>query len=193
MCWEGSFTSTIERLYKPNLRADEVFWGYGLASPTACGRWATSSACRSWKEVLAKKTDARLTPGCFTFHPLSNCLPAGRRAKPFYPVQLLRLPASFPNFCSGFGSELAILNYPRLLIARPWGSLRRECLDFFILLGERHLYRVVKEYDAYFNNARPHQGLGQRIPAEPELSAKQGKLIAFPVLGGLHHDYRRAA
>jgi transposase InsO family protein len=76
---------------------------------------------------------------------------------------------------------------------RFWGSLRRECLDFFILLGERHLYRVVKEYVAYFNNARPHQGLGQRIPGEPELSAREGKLIAFPVLSGLHHDYRRAA
>jgi transposase InsO family protein len=76
---------------------------------------------------------------------------------------------------------------------RFWGSLRRECLDFFILLGERHLYRVVKEYVAYFNNARPHQGLGQRIPGEPEPSAREGKLIAFPVLGGLHHDYRRAA
>jgi putative transposase len=76
---------------------------------------------------------------------------------------------------------------------RFWGSLRRECLDFFILPGERHLYRVVKEYVAYFNDARPHQGIGQRIPGEPEPSAGQGEIIAFPVLGGLHHDYRRAA
>jgi putative transposase len=76
---------------------------------------------------------------------------------------------------------------------RFWGSLRRECLDFFILPGERHLYRVVREYVAYFNDARPHQGIGQRIPGEPEPSAGQGEIIAFPVLGGLHHDYRRAA
>ena len=76
---------------------------------------------------------------------------------------------------------------------RFWGSLRRECLDFFILPGERHLHRVVKEYVAYFNDARPHQGIGQRIPGEPEPSAGQGEIIAFPVLGGLHHDYRRAA
>jgi transposase InsO family protein len=76
---------------------------------------------------------------------------------------------------------------------RFWGSLRRECLDFFILLGERHLYRVVKEYVAYFNTARPHQGIGQRIPGELEPSVGEGEIIAFPVLGGLHHDYRRAA
>jgi len=76
---------------------------------------------------------------------------------------------------------------------RFWGSLRRECLDFFILLGERHLYRMVKEYVDYFNDARPHQGIGQRIPAEPEPPAGEGEVITFPVLGGLHHDYRRAA
>jgi putative transposase len=79
------------------------------------------------------------------------------------------------------------------LCERFWGSLRRECLDFFILLGERHLCRVVREYVEYFNDARPHQGIGQRVPGEPEPSAGQGEIIALPVLGGLHHDYRRAA
>jgi putative transposase len=76
---------------------------------------------------------------------------------------------------------------------RFWGSLRRECLDYFILLGERHLYRIVGEYVGYFNNARPHQGINQRIPCELERSSGEGEVIALPVLGGLHHDYRRAA
>jgi putative transposase len=76
---------------------------------------------------------------------------------------------------------------------RFWRSLRRECLDFFILLGERHLYRVVKEYVSYFNSARPHQGIGQRILGKPDPSTGEGNIIAFPVLGGLHHDYRCAA
>ncbi len=76
------------------------------------------------------------------------------------------------------------------------GSLRRECLDHILVLGERHLYRIVKEYVQYFNRARPHQGINQRIPAGagsiPE-KAGTGKIIAFPVLNGLHYDYRRAA
>ena len=48
------------------------------------------------------------------------------------------------------------------------GSVRRECLDFFLILSERHLHQVMKEYQAYFNDARPHQGIEQRIPCQPE-------------------------
>lgn len=43
------------------------------------------------------------------------------------------------------------------------GSVRRECLDHMLILGEGHLYRVSKEYVKYFNAARPHQGIEQRI------------------------------
>lgn len=44
-------------------------------------------------------------------------------------------------------------------------SLRRECLDHVLILGEEHLNRLVREYATdYFNSARPHQGIGQRIP-----------------------------
>ncbi|MCX6027606.1 MAG: integrase core domain-containing protein, partial [Chloroflexi bacterium] len=44
------------------------------------------------------------------------------------------------------------------------GSVRRECLDHLLVVGDRHLHRVIKEYVEYFNRARPHQGIGQRIP-----------------------------
>jgi putative transposase len=76
---------------------------------------------------------------------------------------------------------------------RFWGSLRRECLDFFILLGERHLRRVVREYIRYYNGARPHQGIDQQIPNDSQCLNKDGQIVTSPVLGGLHHDYRRAA
>ena len=63
-----------------------------------------------------------------------------------------------------------------------------------LILNERHLAKVVREYAGYFNHARPHQGIGQRIPLPPKVEPPQtGKVIAFPVLGGLHHDYHRAA
>ncbi len=76
------------------------------------------------------------------------------------------------------------------------GSVRRECLDHILILSERHLQRVIGEYVAYFNHARPHQGIGQRIPDPPEDSLRAGiefpsRIVGNPVLGGLHHDYRR--
>src|SRR5919202_276908 len=76
-------------------------------------------------------------------------------------------------------------------------SVRRECLDHLLLLGEAHLRRALAEYVTYFNRARPHQGRGQRVqvpagPLEPP-QRHEGTVIAIPVLGGLHHTYRRAA
>ena len=61
------------------------------------------------------------------------------------------------------------------------------------VLGERHLHQTVKEYVYYFNHARPHQGIAQSIPCLPELPPHSGKVVSHPVLGGLHHDYRRQA
>jgi len=76
------------------------------------------------------------------------------------------------------------------------GSVRRECLDHLLVLGECHLARVLREYVAYFNGARPHQGIGQRLPhpaPAPRASERGSAVVARPILGGLHHDYRRAA
>jgi transposase InsO family protein len=77
------------------------------------------------------------------------------------------------------------------------GSVRRECLDHYLILHEKHLSRLLKAYVVYFNQARPHQGLGQRIPDPPVYAVpplnQPNKVIAVPMLGGLHHDYRRAA
>jgi transposase InsO family protein len=78
------------------------------------------------------------------------------------------------------------------------GSVRRECADHLLILGERHLRRVLAEYVAHFNGARPHQGIGQRIPASNAAPAPPARadarrgVIGVPVLGGLHHQYRRA-
>lgn len=80
------------------------------------------------------------------------------------------------------------------------GSLRRECLDHVTILSERHLQRIVTEYIAYFNQMRPHQSIGQRIP-EPDTAPFIGiigttspsRIISRSILAGLHHDYRRAA
>ncbi len=74
------------------------------------------------------------------------------------------------------------------------GSVRRECVDHILVLGERHLLAVLAEYGRYFNEARPHQGLHQSIPVRTSSTpSRTGAIVAFPVLNGLHHDYRRSA
>ena len=65
------------------------------------------------------------------------------------------------------------------------------------ILNEAHLRRVLEEHaHTYFNEARPHQGVGQRIPGDDGVGPpdeKSGEVVAVPVLGCLHHDYGRAA
>ena len=64
------------------------------------------------------------------------------------------------------------------------------------MMGVLPLSRILQEYVSYFNQARPHPGITQRMPAprvSPPGEPKAGRLMAFPVLNGLHHDYRRAA
>jgi putative transposase len=107
------------------------------------------------------------------------------------------------------GSQIKLLRTPlqtptaNAICERCLGSVRRECLDHVVIFGEAHLQHLMTLYVAYFNRARPHQGIGQRIPEA--VSADFGLLlvdqkrssnrsvVAIPVLGGLHHDYRRAA
>ncbi len=74
------------------------------------------------------------------------------------------------------------------------GSVRRECLDHVLVLGERHLLETLIEYARYFEQARTHQGIGQLLPAGCSTAAAgRGAVVAHVVLNGLHHDYRRAA
>ncbi len=76
-------------------------------------------------------------------------------------------------------------------------SVRQECLDHLLILQEKQLQRVLNEYVVYFNQARPHQGIQQQIPERhrsvPCAQDAGNKVIALPIMGGLHHDYRWAA
>ena len=78
---------------------------------------------------------------------------------------------------------------------RFMGSLKRECLDYMLILHCHQAHCLVREYVAYYNQARPHQGIEQQIPDwyEQDYPAATGSIIATPVLNGLHHDYSRAA
>jgi putative transposase len=84
---------------------------------------------------------------------------------------------------------------------RVLGTLRQECLDLMIPLTETHLCYIVREWVRYYNAGRPHMSLGPGIP-QPLASLpvpvprcrhrlpEHLQVVACPILGGLHHDYR---
>ncbi len=74
------------------------------------------------------------------------------------------------------------------------GSIRRECIDHTIIIGERHLRRVIGAYVRYYNRSRTHLSLKKDAP-DPRLICghRQGKIVWRPHCGGLHHEYRRKA
>jgi len=95
-------------------------------------------------------------------------------------IEVLRTPAILRD-CSPYKAPEA-----NALCERFLGSLRRECLDYFLILNERSLHRIVTEYGSYFNDARPHQGIEQQIPCRPgQLTTPpdKGKVISTPMLG----------
>ncbi len=76
---------------------------------------------------------------------------------------------------------------------RVIGSIRRECTDHIIALGERHLLRTILKYQAYYNEARCHMSLDATRPRLDPSKTVAGAGVATPHLGGLHHRYGRAA
>jgi len=75
------------------------------------------------------------------------------------------------------------------------GTLRRECLDHVLILGERHLREVLAEYARHYNGHRPHQGLQQEPPLRQPGHAVDitTRIERRRVVGGLISEYRRAA
>src|SRR3977135_3659336 len=74
------------------------------------------------------------------------------------------------------------------------GSIRRECLDHVIVLGERHLRRLLTAYVTYHHGARTHLALDKDAPTPRRVQmATEGHVVAFPEVGGLHHRYERRA
>jgi transposase InsO family protein len=77
--------------------------------------------------------------------------------------------------------------------AERWvGTVRRECLDWLLLLGPRRLEQVLREYVRHYNAARPHRALGLRPPLpRGQPVAPMGAVRRHDRLGGLLHEYSR--
>src|SRR5213080_5392787 len=74
------------------------------------------------------------------------------------------------------------------------GSIRRECLDHVLVLGESHLRRILAGYFSYYHRARTHLALEKDAPdVRPVELPEAGRIVEIPEVGGLHHRYVRHA
>jgi transposase InsO family protein len=91
-----------------------------------------------------------------------------------------------------------MVSAPRTPVMNPYserviGTLRHECLDHVIVLGQSHAQRLLDEFVDYYNAERPHQALDGERPVHRLRLVGKGPIVAQAHLGGLHHSYRRAA
>ena len=104
----------------------------------------------------------------------------------------------FRNRLAGMGIE-EVLSAPRSPWKNPFverliGSVRRECLDHMIVLGERHLRRILESYFAYYHRSRTHLSISKDAPASRAvMSPETGEVVQLREVGGLHHRYERRA
>ena len=84
--------------------------------------------------------------------------------------------------------------WQRAYVERLIGSIRRECMDHFIVLGERSLHRTLTAYCAYYHRWRTHLSLGKDAPQSRRIPPPaEGAVVEIAEVGGLHHHYERRA
>src|SRR5471032_821429 len=93
-------------------------------------------------------------------------------------------------WASGTGPTAPASPWQNGFVERLIGSIRRECVDHIIVLGEMHLRRILRSYACYYNGIRTHRSLDKDAPISRPVQ-RAGSLKTFPILGGLHHHYSR--
>lgn len=95
--------------------------------------------------------------------------------------------------CSGMREIVTAPGCPwqNSYVERVIGTIRRECTDHLIVLGERHLANVLQSYKEYYNRSRPHLSLKKDSPISRPVQC-DGDIISISRVGGLHHEFRRA-
>jgi transposase InsO family protein len=115
-----------------------------------------------------------------------------------------KYPALFDTILAdaGIGVALTGVRIPRMnAIMERWiGTCRRELLDQTLILNQRHLLHALREYEAFYNEHRPHQGITNARPLAPlpEAISDPDRLIHLNIhrrdrLGGILHEYEHAA
>jgi integrase-like protein len=96
----------------------------------------------------------------------------------------------FGRWASGIGRYRRDARGKNPYVERLIGSIRRECLDYLVVINEGHLRRILAAYAHYYNDTRTHLALNKNTPAE-RVVQRAGLITRVPHLGGLHHSFVR--
>jgi transposase InsO family protein len=84
--------------------------------------------------------------------------------------------------------------WQRAYVERVIGTIRRECLDHVIVFNEGALYHHLQRFLSYYHRSRTHLSLDKDTPEpRPSQLPEAGRIVAIPLVGGLHHRYERRA
>jgi len=168
---ETLFLKTLHVLFFIDVGTRRVHLAGCTAHPTAA--WVAQQA-----RQLAWEMQETGTPPRFLIH--------DRDAK---------FPSAFGTVFAAEGVEVVRTPYrspTANAYAERWvRSAREECLDHLLIVNEAHLSQVLAAYVAHYNQARPHQGIGQRVPLPFNQRTRHGPVQRQDVLGGLIHEYDR--
>ncbi len=170
---ETAWLKTVYVLFFIERGSRRVHLAGCTSSPT--GAWVTQQA-----RQLSWKLQAGRVSACFLIHDRDTTFPAAfDTVFASEDVTIIRTPLQAPNAHA---------------FAERWiRSVREECLDKLLIIGERHLLRVLTAYLDYYNRARPHQGIDQKCPVTLEHAPRAGPIERRDILGGVLHDYYRRA
>jgi hypothetical protein len=140
-----------------------------------------------WEGEKGGKADARCGHGCTDCSLGQGEFPVGlpedpRRAVEAQGTKVIRTPVRAPK-ANAFAERWVL-------------TARRECLDWMLIWGRRHLESVLRTYIRHYNEARPHRGLHLGIPEPLPTSCELPEPLRLrrrDILGGLIHEYERAA
>jgi len=152
--------------------------------------------------VILRHQRRRLVSPCVTSNPTAEWI-ARQITEAFpwneAPDHLIRdRDAAFGHAVTKRLSAMGIRDHPTAPRS-PWqnghaerliGSIRRECLDHIVVVGEDHLRRILAAYATYYNGSRTHLSLDKDSPGHRPIQ-RLGEVTVSPILGGLHHEYCR--
>jgi len=144
----------------------QLLWIEVTRHPTAA--WLAQQITEAFPWTSAPTYLVRDNDGCYGHVFLSRLRAMGIRDRPISP----RSP------------------WQNAIAERLIGTLRRECLDHLLILGEAHLRRVLSSYATYYNQARTHLALQKDAPCY-RVVQHSGTIVGVPILAGLHHQYVR--